>query len=299
MQPDFSGLTRRRVEPIVDAKAIALARSPSGFVLAVERESKVLSLIPLDDAGSVRGPITNIAGAHRPLLAPRGTWSQISGGPLLGYTNEDSGQVALLLADSAAPEAPATIVGGGAHFSTAVFTGDGFLYAFDGNYAGVLRVGLDGRAGPLSPLGSGLSEWPQLAWAEDHAVVTFFDFAGQRLAFRKVDRDGAALAELVELGRNPAQGNRSPVIALESGDIGVLLGGFTGEVDHATALGVVRLNADGNAVATPIGLVKDPLRVTDWRAARLGTDVIVAWLGSADQTGDHTRGGLHLARVTP
>jgi hypothetical protein len=260
----------------------------------------VLSLIPLDASGAVRGSVTTIASAHKPILAPRGDWSKVSGGPLLGFTNDDAAQVVALLADDGSRETPAVFLGGGGYFSTAVFSGDGFLYAVDGQHAGVTRIELDGRAGDTKPLGSGLSEYPELAWANDHAVVTFFDQAGgQRLAFRQLDRNGDALSDLVELGRIPNQGNRSPMIALQGGDIALLLGGFSGSVDHTKSLEVARLSAQGETIAAPFVIAGDPMTVTAWRTAQLGSDLVVAWLGSANQTSGRARGGLHLARVTP
>ena len=297
---DLSQIAHRRLATITDGVRVALAAAPSGFVLAVEHGRQQIELIPLARDGTVRGSATHIDSGYDPLLAARGTGTNATGGPLLGFANGDGARMVVLLTDNGTFETTPVEVGAGGTVQSAAFTGDGFLYALDGNYAGLTRIALDGHVAATAKFGVGLSESPDITWAGDHAVMTFVDYApGQGLVLQGFDASGGALANPVILGSAATQGNRSPVLALSDGNLAVLLGGYTGEVDHATALTMVRLSSAGTSSYQPFTLVSDPLRVAGWKAARRTSDVIVAWLGSADQTSDHRRGGLHVARLIP
>jgi hypothetical protein len=164
----------------------------------------------------------------------------------------------------------------------------------------VTKIALDGTIAATGTPTPTDTEYPQLAWVGDHAVLTYADFsASGKLMFETLDRQGRALGTPVQLGAIPTQYNRSPVISLDNGVSAVLLGGYTGNTDHTGELDVARLSPQGVPTVGPFILAKDPGRATEWRVVRHGNDMIVGWIGDTGGASEHDSGYLHLASVQP
>jgi hypothetical protein len=303
MNASFATQSRKTVPSIADGVNVALGSSPSGFLLAVERSGPRIEVIPLDSTGSARAASHVITGASGPLEASRGDTSPLSGGPLLVWS-QGSSRFAALLADDGSFAAPPVAVSTGnviePEFSSGAFTGDGFLYGERTNGVTVTKIALDGKIVAVNSPANSATEYPQLAWLGDRAGLTYADFSGAgRLMFEPLNATGAALGPAVQLGAIPTEYNRSPLISLDNGVSGVLLGGYTGGTDHTKILQVARLSATGTATDGPFVLMNDPGMATAWRTIRFGSDMIAGWIGGTNSDTLHDSGSLHLARVTP
>jgi hypothetical protein len=272
---------------------------------------KEVDVFALDHEGRILGCPLVLAGASDPFLAERGDarGSAVSGGPLLTWSEGDSGRrlAALLTDDGAFQTEPVVVAAAAAGYSfiaSAAFTGTGFLYTEEVNYrAMVTKIGLDGAIAAINQPTNPLTEYPQIAWVADHAVLTYADFSDRTGVFgqsylQKLDPNGAALGSPLLLGSVPEQYNRSPVLAFGD-DVVVLLGGFTGITEHTASLRVARLSEDGNQISSPFVVMNDPKFATAWRAVRRGRDMIIGWIGDAQMFGLQDSGTLHLARVAP
>jgi hypothetical protein len=300
---DLSPLAHKAIPSITDAVNIALARSPSGWLVAVERSGPQVELIPLDAGGNVRGTSYVIASASAPVLAPRGDESSVSGGPLLVWSGTHGVRLAALLDDEGrfgSPPVEATESAIDPELSGATFTGDGFLYG-DRTSQGVTiaKMGLDGTIAALTQPANQQTELPELAWLGDHAALTYDDFSGASVGvtFMTLDANGRPLSPPSALGWRPLDVIRAPIVSLDNGTSAVLLGGY-GPINYTTGLAAARLSPQGTPTLGPFLVATDPQKVVAWRAVRRGPELIAGWIGQGG-SGSHPSGYLHLARVTP
>jgi hypothetical protein len=269
------------------ARNIALARSPSGFILAVEGDGGV-TIQPLDSTGAPRAASRVIANALQPVLGAREASGTMSGGPLLAWSvapgahPNPSGlavQAELLGDDGTQETAPVTVfpVAEGTGYASAVFTGDGFLLA-DGSIA---RVGLDGSVvGTSAP---GPAEYTMLAWTGTEARVVYGDPAAQGAGvyWLRLDKSGAALGSPVLLTPSSTFYNVAPAVAMGD-DTVVVLGGGSSTIDHSTHLGITRISPTGTSLTAPFGVVQDPELVAAPKVAVLGSQAVLAWVGGVN-----------------
>lgn len=301
--PDLSPVSLENITGITDGVRVALAATPSGWILAVERSTVGLEVIALQASGAVSGPAKIVAGGTVPVMAPRGDSASVSGGPLLVWSEPAGSRVAVLVASDASFQTSPVRVSSGdvvePQFSGGTFTGDAFLYGERTNGVTITRLALDGTIAAVHQPANSSTEYPQLAWLGDHAALTYADFSSTgALTFQQLTANGAALGSPVVLGTTVTKEyNRSPMVALSGGDVAVLLGGYTGGTDHTDRLDVTALSGSGSVVVTAFPLMRDPMAATAWRAIRLGTNVIAGWIGETNADTYLDSGSFHLARI--
>jgi hypothetical protein len=286
-----------------DAQRVAIARTASGYLLAIETTNDIL-LQPLDTHAMPRGQARSISGAWFPLLASRQTGGQVmAGGPLLVYsvrpsTNPSGNtiQATLVDDDGGQASAPVTLFTSGTltDEASAVFTGDGFLVADLADDGNVVRVGLDGQVAAKVTLPH-VGEFPQLAWTGTEARVLYGDLPDQSgLYWMRLDKQAKPLSEPVRVADGSDYYNIAPIIDV-GGDTLVLLPGGLSTIDQSTHLEVARLSSAGVQGGAPYSIVQDPERVANPRWTRFGRDVIVAWIGGLAGFPGH----IGLARLKP
>ncbi len=292
------------VTGITDGVRVALAATPSGWVVAVERSSGALEVVPLAADGSASGPSTVVPGASIPVMAARGDASSVNGGPLLVWSQTPNyARFAVLLAsDGTFETAPVAVSTGGVvepQFSSGVFTGKDFLYGERTDGVTISHIGLDGSLLGQSRPANSATEYPQLAWLGDHAALTFADFSSTgTLEFATLSPSGAVMGAPITLGSIPTnEYNRSPLVPVAGGDVAVLLGGYTGGTDHASTLEVTTLTGTGGSVVPAFAVDNDPYAATAWRAIPFAGDMVAGWIGQTHSDTLLDSGPLYLARV--
>jgi hypothetical protein len=272
-----------------DARRVAIARVPSGWLVAADTTSGV-TLVPLDVDGAPRGAPRTIAGAAIPLLAERP-----SGGPLLLYQEASGNSEHAALLDEggvAAWDVVAFTDTVESQYGDAVFVRDGFLAtqrAFAG--VGVRRVELDGRLGATSAFPGSSTEYPQLTWMGSAAQLVWADFSGSpRLFTARLDRTGAPTSARVLLSADDF--NPAPMVTV-GGDAVVFLPGYTGWTGHGNRVAFTRLDASSAPRFAPVVVATDPALFFEPRIAALGSSVVLGWLSAGYP------GGIQLARVSP
>jgi hypothetical protein len=300
--PDLSLQTEVDCLGPAHARNVALAASPSGYVLAVDGDGGI-TIVPLDHSGSPRGASRTIPDAEQPVLAARQVGSTLSGGPLLAWTvtpgahpNPSGVTVqAVLLADDGTDETtPVTVFQTSSltnDYASAVFTGDGFLLA-DGDVA---RIALDGAVAATSSPAPG-SEFSRIAWSGSDARLVYGNAAppGGGTYFLRLDASGSPTASPVLLEPWSTAYNE-PATATLGQDTVVVLPSGSDTVDRATRLEVTRVDANGATVTAPFGVVSDPELVGAYRLGVLDGEVVMAWVGGVGGF----PGRIGLARLRP
>jgi hypothetical protein len=283
-----------------DVQAVAIAATPSGWIVAAQTAAGV-ALYPLRADGTPVGSANVVAGAATPILAQRP-----GGGPLLVWVTKQSNAFAALLDEGAGVGTAVPLFGGGSitepQYGSAVYVGDGFLVALrTNNGASVAHLSLDGTLGASHSVGAD-TEYPQLAWTGSEARVTFGSFGGTAAVdLVRLDATGAAIGAPVVVGSTPQYYDPAPVVSVR-GDSVVLLPGYTGGTAVASHVDVGRFGSDGQAVypAYVLGLGGTD-RITQYRLAVRGSDVVAAWIsGSNWITGSSEfPSSVQVARVSP
>lgn len=291
---------------------VSLARTARGWLIAASGlvpstapggAEQAMLVLPLGEAGRPNGPLRTMFAAHEPRLlrtqggSPLLLWqSWDMEGPLLAALLCDDGSEAWRVEAFESATSPSFVRGG-------TFTGDGFLVAGVVRGAGLLvrRLELDGSLGPpftVSHSGSGA----ELAWDGSEARIVhrrFSDAGPDGTVWRRLSRTGAPLGDAVVLGRVPLYSGVSP-IAMVGRDSVVLRASGTSLAGWATGLDVVRLDADGDTVGSPVPVRRDPSSVGSWHVESLAEDVFVGWASSgASYSGDWRRWRLGLLRLSP
>jgi hypothetical protein len=292
-----------------NAASVAIARSPSGYVLAVgTRQPSSLQIYPLAPDGAVRGPVRTVAiqtgtqyvpPAH-PFLASRmvGGGPPL-GGPLLVYTapvpyapvgsTGETRVVALLRDDGSNETSEAAIPDVTFTYSdrgSGVFVGDGFLYAQEQSVspqgAALWHIGLDGTLGPAQTpaVGTGsIAEYPSLAWTGTAAYFTYVsaDPMGSSSPYAACIRLTSAGAQLGP--PTPLSGTfYQPAASVALGEDLLVLA--VGKSAAANVYGQ-RVSNGGGLVEPPFAVAIDDLRTLpeyyEPRLALLGRVPIAAW----------------------
>lgn len=293
----------RTASPIEHPAEVSLANSPSGWVIAVRVSEptkqlsrfEVLHLSP--EGTSPRTAFVLDRAAHMgPLIARAGT------GPILIWLELDTSVVPVKsyvwvtgfdsrgAKSSQYPSPP--ILGIDYH---GVETGDGTLVAAQSG-EGILtfridRAGVPGNAVAHPRTGWELAQMPQLAWTGSEARLTWSEFTSEmQVHWVRLDHDGN------EVGARKAFGGyfqSAPITTLGADSIIVLPVPGGGLAGHAARLDIVRVGATGELSASPFPITHDPNPVTAWASVRVGSDIVVGWIGT-----DYP-GRLALARITP
>jgi hypothetical protein len=305
-----------------NARSVALAIAPSGWILAIESATGI-ELHPLDPTLAPRGATRFLPNATWPVLVSRQlSGVPIAGGPLFVWTSNvvdpalaasvhANGRWAALLGDDATSEtsdvevAAATIDNTG----SGIFTGEGFLYAdrefttspyWDG--IAIEPIGLDGKLGPRQTPVPQDTEAPDLGWTGTEARLVYNQFGnamGQEMWLR-LDAKGAPIGSSVPIGGIDQYDGA--VVATVADDTLVLLADYSQSV-RPKNLDILRISTTGTTVDGPYALVLDPFLAPERRIARRGPEAVVAWLAGrpydafAGPTG--YPGGVGLARVAP
>jgi hypothetical protein len=309
--PDLSPVGPTRSVAAADVESIALARSPSGYLLAVGTNGPGgagIVLQPLDKQGAVRGTARTIADMGTPVLVAREAGGVVTGGPLLAVSGPRTkatgsvGTLAGLLRDDGTEETPLVDVfspdesnGPGA----TVFTGDGFLISGDATTA---RIGLDGLVTDkkLLPFRAG---FVTLAWTGTEVRAVYEEIAspptppsGLGIQWMRLDARGNPLAPpvLVVSGREPVASSiftlgEDSLILLSEDDIPGGLSLF---------FQVMRVSPTGKTLSGPYDVVRDPEMVLAYTArwVRRGSEAILAWIGGS---GNRPLEHIGLARLNP
>lgn len=280
--------------PFVDARRVALATTPTGWMLAVETRAGVF-VSPLGIDGSSPSGARLIAGAATPLFAERP-----ASGPLLTYAT-GGGLSAQLLRDDGSVEWQTEVLSGSIleyEFGSAVFTGDGFLVSVRADGVQVVRLELDGTVTSTSMPAGSSTESPELAWTGTEARLSYAAFGGPGASMIvRLDRTGAPLGPAVELGRIPSYFNRAPMVTFGEETV-VFPGDHTGGVDLSERVEVLRLDRDLRVSIAPFAVSQDPTGSRGIRVARLGTEVVVAWIGGGNGTPHFGPGELYPGRIS-
>jgi hypothetical protein len=173
-----------------------------------------------------------------------------------------------------------------------VDTGDGVLLAATA-MSSLVTFRIDPAGMPGAPLVHvpSSTEQPQLAWTGTDARLTWSDFAAAPATIHwvRLDHDGNEVGTRVSFA---SYYQRAPITTLGNDSVLVLPASYGG-AGQTTRLDVGRLDANGGFFTAPFAMTQDPNPVTGWALARVGTDVIVGWLGT-----DYP-GRLAIAHVAP
>ncbi len=275
---------------VPDPLNVALAPAPGGFVIAADTRDGVY-VVPVTADGAPRGTARYVPGARGPMFAERP-----AAGPLLTYGSARGLFAELLDANGSALWSARVGDGYGDDLGDSVFTGDGFLIA---QGATISRVELDGTASATGTFESS-SEAPQLEWLGTEGRLTWASFAADTLAmWARIDRNGAIVGPRVALGDPSVYFNRTPLARVDaSSDVIAILSGYSGGVDLATALSVVRLDESGRRVYEPYPLTIDPAGARAYRVARSAGRVVVAWIGGGYGVPGFGPGPLSPGRIS-
>ncbi len=275
-----------------DARRVALAAVPTGWIAAVENAAGT-GIYVVSATGAATGPVAMFPSAQMPLLAGRP-----GAGPLLVWTLAATGaeQESVLGADGRPTTATVTLFTPVTEpeYGSAVSAGDGFLVAMRSSVGvQVLRVGADGRAGTPAGLGAE-TEYPQVTWTGTEGRITWSDFgvSPPSVKWARLDATGRMIGSAVTLGGIPTYYNPSPTAAFGDHTM-VLLGGYTGGTGQARRLDATVLAADGGVIVPAFHVDQDPHAVISYRLAARSGDAVAAWL-----TTDYP-GRVGLARVVP
>jgi hypothetical protein len=273
--PDLSLLAETGCLGLNDAWRLSLSIAPSGWILAVDT-ARGIELRPLSPT----------------LVARKLEGGPILGGPLLvwstGPSTLDNTRWATLLADDARTETPDVMLARAtAEEASAVFVGDGFLYAdLERGGVAIERIGLDGVLGARqAPVPD--AEYPQLSWTGSGGRLVY-QTLGSRMMWAPLDSSGALLAPSVTIG--PGAFHFQVVAVGDDALVLTTLGNSGLEITHLSKAGTI---VDG-----PYSLVANAPSIFGWDRviAGRGSDAIVAWATGGDISGPADIG---LARVTP
>jgi hypothetical protein len=289
-----------------DASRVAMAATPSGWIVAIEVPQGI-AIYPLAADGSPAGSGSLLPGASVPILA-----AQPSGGPLLVWTSSgaDNGYASFLGTDASVGVTVAMFAGVvEPQYGSAVFVGDGFLVGLRANNgATVAHVSPSGVVGMGHSMGSE-TEYPQVAWTGEEARIVYADFSGNAASLQlvRLDATGAPLSTPVMVGSVPEYYDPAPNVTA-AGDSVVLLPGYTGGTGIASHLDVTRVSPTGQPVYAPYVLDQAAQMVdaiSPYYFAVRGPEVIAAWVtgGSSWITGPQGSGVypgvIGIARLTP
>lgn len=297
---------------------VVLAALPTGWLVGIEQMNGT-KLVTLDMAGQPTGASRVIEGAFQLVAA-----SRPGGGPLLSWSyaeKTDAGpgpapppdapwdaggevsppvipqppqeivatRAAVVAADGSGMTAPVTMfknveLGD----RTALFVGDGFMVAErtrDG--FGVGRVELDGSSGPpRETLLAGDYEHPRLTFSAGRTRVVYTNFGAPLATFWvELDRTGATVSpprRLRDFGMNLVAGVQNDT---------VLVTGPFAMANSVHTLEFIRLNAAGDPVGNPVGVLRDPAQAMSLSLTLFDADAIVAWVGGG------CPGTINLARL--
>jgi hypothetical protein len=293
--PDLSLISQSDCFGPAHAHRVALARSRSGYIAAVDDDGDTgVSIQSFDASGSALAPPRILPGAGYPALVERVNAGVVSGGPLLVWSGPPTGgpsagglalRAALLGDDGADETAPSTLaalipVG----HTNGVFTGAGFLVGPESG--GALFVALDGTV-TTPPISGTAGEFPALAWSGTEGTLVSL-----RSNWRRFDASGAAIGAAVAL---PKSIFIPSTIAMQGGDSIVAFGTGTATIDLDGEISVGRFASDGTMVTAPFRVVVDPEGLAEPRLAQRGTETVLAWVG-----GVHSYPGrIGLARLAP
>jgi hypothetical protein len=261
------------------ARHVAIARTRSGYVLAIEGDGGV-TVQALDPSLQPTGGARVVPDATYPTLTARESDAAVLGGPLLtwyaslppsGISSEARGA---LLDDSGGEEtAPTTIFGDESFVGNAAFTGDGFLVTSSVRHDFIAHFALDGTVTIPENTAIAAGEYPenaQIVWVGAGGAVIFERNPG--LYWAPVDASGAIRGPLVALDQTVY-----PRVALTRGDEMWIVGSSgTGGV----TLALIRISSAGDQIAAPLNVVTDPEVPFLPVVAGLGPNTIVlGWVG--------------------
>ncbi|MBI5518280.1 MAG: hypothetical protein HY909_31200 [Deltaproteobacteria bacterium] len=262
--------------PVDPPQRVAVAPTPSGWVLAVQVSSG-LQVLPLTPDGAPSGAPRRIPGGQRPQMTARP-----GGGPLLEW-QDARGVVAELLRPDGAEETPPVVAfTGSLEYGNggATWVGDGFLLAerLLSNGVAIVPMDLLGRLGAMVfPVGTS-SEFPQVTWSGREGRLVYAAFGGTpHMRWTRIGRMGNALGASVQLGRDREFFNPCPVLS-DGDDTLVLLAGYSGGHWLARSLSAMRVGPAGEARTAPFPVNRSPGTQSHYRVARLGAELVTAWV---------------------
>jgi hypothetical protein len=261
------------------ARHVAIARTRSGYVLAIEGDGGV-TVQALDPTLQPSGALRVVPDAGGPSLTARQSGTAVLGGPLLTWTaslppsgtsHQAEGE---LLDDGGGEETvPATIFGDESFIYNAVFTGDAFLVTSDDRHDFIARFALDGTVtipeNTAIPAGV-YSEYAQIVWTGEQGAVIFQENPG--LFWAPVDASGAISGPPVAMDETVY-----PRVSLAHGSEMWIVGS---EGTGGANLALTRISSTGNQIAPPLDVVSDPEIPFLPVVAGLGPNTMVlGWVG--------------------
>jgi hypothetical protein len=239
------------------ARHVAIARTRSGYVLAIEGDGGV-TVQALDPTLQPSGAARVVPDAGGPSLTARASETGVLGGPLLTWTaslppSGISHQAEGALLDDGGGEetAPTTIFDDESFVGNAAFTGDAFLVTSSVRHDFVAHFALDGTVTIPENTAIAAGEYPenaQIVWTGARGAVIFQDDPG--LFWAPVDTSGAISGPLVALDETVY-----PRVSLAHGSEMWIVGS---EGTGGANLALTRISSAGHQVAPPLYLVSDP-----------------------------------------
>jgi hypothetical protein len=298
LTPDLSLITKTGPIAANCPGSIALATRPGGWELATSAYEQGVQLFAIDAAGTVTG---------RKQITPSGhgaTFGERPGAtPLLAWIDDKGSFLGteIVSADglSATPPVQIPMPGGVVDsFVSSVYVGGGFLVATRSyNRIVVARVETDGSTtGTLTDPTPDEAEFPALASAGNEARLVYGHFAGSPVTVElvRLDAQGKALASPIVVGSAPAYYDIAYPVAAGT-DTLVVLGNYTGGVDLAQHLDVVRVDQAGNKLWGPRTIATDPTMLADYNAVMSGSVLVSAFI----EGGTTEPSGVGAARIVP
>ncbi len=294
--PDLSLISQSNCFGPAHAHNIALARSRSGYIIAIDDDGDTgVSIQSFDPSGNAVGSPRVLPGASHPALVERAVDGVVSGGPLLvwseapssGSTASGLAMRAELLGDDGTAETSPTLLAAvvPVGHTNGAFIGQGFVVVTESG--GARLVALDGTI-TTPPISTMVGEDPGVAWSGIAGALVSFGAKWQSF-----DASGSAIGAPVTL---PKQIFIPSTITMLGSDSIVAFGsGDTTTIDRDGEISVGRFAADGTTVTAPFRVVVDPEALGEPRLVRRGTEVILAWVGGLRSY----PGRIGIARLSP
>jgi hypothetical protein len=261
------------------ARHVAIARTRSGYLLAIEGDGGV-TVQALDPTLQPSAAPRVVPDAGGPSLTARQSASTILGGPLLTWTQSlppsgisHEAQGALLDDSGAEETAPTTFFDDESFVGNAAFTGDAFLVTSTVRHDFIAHIALDGTITIPENTAIAAGEYPenaQIVWTGAEGAVIFEQNPGWSWA--PVDASGAMSGPPValEVATYPrvshARGSEMWIVG-SSGTGGV-------------TLALTRISSTGDQIAAPLNVVTDPEVPLLPVVAGLGPNAMVlGWVG--------------------
>jgi hypothetical protein len=301
LAPDLELLSASKLEglgPTVQRASVAVAALASGWIVGVYNSDGVAAILA-DSTGAFAArtvfdpppvPAADVYGAN-PVFAPRP-----GAGPLMVWRNGTALRASVIAMDGRSATTPIDVALDGSMYPgsvSAVFFEDAFYVAVvvalptATNQLRLVRVAQDGSASTTMSVLPGDSIYSPTLVAGDHGLSLVYEGQAPASTFgmlwRRIGVGGEPLGPPVSIDASQRYSDVAHPVAV--GDDIVILAGAQASIGVATALGIVRIDAQGQ-MREPAFDIAIGQRLSSYDIVARGSDLIAAWIGGgADRIG--------------